>query len=246
MKRCFLAPDKWQEDTAFLSEAESRHLIGVLRAHAGTQIEILDGAGRAGFAEVVDPNKKRAEIRIAAQTIADATVPRRILAQALVREQQMDSLIQKAVELGVHEIWPLQTDHAVVKIRPAETEKKLARWRAVALASCKQSGNPWLPIIAPVRNLTDVLADLQEASGAVCFGALQANAHPLPTYFGRLRQENCPQVTMLIGPEGDFSAAEIKALLAAGAHPVTLGPRVLRVETAALFFLAALEYAWMN
>ena len=246
MKRCYLASENWQEGSAFLSEAESRHLVGVLRARAGERIEVLDGAGRVGTAEILEPNAKRTEVRILSQTTMEPQVPRRILAQALVRDQQMDSLIQKAVELGVHEIWPLQTDHAVVKIRPADAAKKSARWQAIALSSCKQSGNPWLPIIAPVRKLTDALVDLREARGAACFGALQPGALPLPTYFGRLRQENCPQVTMFIGPEGDFSATEVAALLAAGVQPVTFGQRVLRAETAALFILAALEYAWMS
>ena len=246
MKRCYLASENWQEGSVFLGEAESRHLVGVLRARAGERVEVLDGAGRIGMAEILEPNAKRAEVRILSQTTIEPQVPRRILVQALVREQQMDSLIQKAVELGVHEIWPLQTDHAVVKIRPADVGKKTSRWQTIALSSCKQSGNPWLPIIAPVRKLTDALVDLREARGAACFGALQPGALPLPTYFGRLRQENCPQVTMFIGPEGDFSATEVAALLAAGVQPVTFGQRVLRAETAALFILAALEYAWMS
>ena len=78
-----------------------------------------------------------------------------------------------------------------------------------------------------------------------CFGALQENAVPLPEFFGPLRRENCPQIAMFIGPEGDFSASEVAALLAAGARPVTFGPIVLRVETAALFILSALQYAWL-
>ena len=133
MKRCYLASENWQEGSVFLGEAESRHLVGVLRARAGERVEVLDGAGRIGMAEILEPNAKRAEVRILSQTIIEPQVPRRILAQALVREQQMDSLIQKAVELGVHEIWPLQTDHAVVKIRPADVGKKTSRWQTIAL-----------------------------------------------------------------------------------------------------------------
>ena len=81
-------------------------------------------------------------------------------------------------------------------------------------------------------------------AGAACFGALQPGAVPLPEFFGRLRWENCPRVALFIGPEGDFSPAEVAALHAAGVQPVTLGPVVLRVETAALFILSALQYAW--
>ena len=243
MIRCYLPRDRWAGALAELDEDESQHLVSVLRAEAGQRIGLLDGAGRTGEAEVVAPHKKRTAVRILAQSSAAPIAPRRILVQALVREQKMDWLIQKAVELGVHEIWPLRADQAVVKIRPAEAGKKAQRWQAIALAACKQSGNPWLPHIAPVRDLGEVLAALPP--GGACFGALQDNAVPLPAYLGRLRRENAPQVAAFIGPEGDFSAGEVAALLAAGVQPVTFGPVVLRVETAALFILSAVQYAWM-
>jgi 16S rRNA (uracil1498-N3)-methyltransferase len=243
MIRCFLPADRWESGAAELDETESKHLSSVMRAKTGDRIGLLDGAGRRGEAEVAVPDKRRTAIRILSQETVAPFAPRRILAQALVREQPMDWLIQKAVELGVHEIQPMQTDHSVVKIRPEESAKKTARWQAIALAACKQSGNPWLPEIAPVRKLPVVLEGLR---GAACFGALQEGAVPLSGYFGRLRRENCPQVVMFIGPEGDFSAAEVERLLAAGVQPVTFGPIVFRVETAAVFILSALQYAWME
>jgi 16S rRNA (uracil1498-N3)-methyltransferase len=238
-----LPSDRWRGATAELDEDESKHLVSVLRAAAGDRIGILDGAGRLGAAEVIAPHKKRTAIRILSQQAVPAFAPRRILAQALVREQKMDWLIQKAVELGVHEIWPLQTDHAVVRIRPEEAGKKSLRWQAIALAACKQSGNPWMPKFAPVRGLAAALDSL--AGNTACFGALQENAVPLPEFFGRLRKEKCPQVAMFIGPEGDFSAGEVAAMLSAGVQPVSFGPIVFRVETAALFILSALQYAWL-
>ena len=245
MIRCFLPAARWARAEAELDEAESKHLSAVMRAQRGDRIGLLDGEGRLGEAEVVSPHKKHAAIRILSRTTVAPFTPRRILAQALVREQKMDGLIQKAVELGVHEIWPLQTDQAVVRIRPEEAEKKSARWQAIALAACKQSGNPWMPEIAPVRKLSAALAASRGVAGAACFGSLQQGAVPLPEFFGRLRKDNCPQVAMFIGPEGDFSAGEVAALLAAGVQPVTFGPIVFRVETAALFILSSLQYAWL-
>ena len=245
MIRCYLPAGRWTDGLAELDEAESKHLAGVLRAQAWDRIEILDGAGQWGEAEVAAPHKKHAALRILSRKSAAPFAPRRILAQALVREQKMDWLIQNAVELGVHEIWPLQTEQAVVRLRPEEAEKKAARWQAIALAACKQSGNPWMPKIAPARKLPEALAALRGAPGAACFGALQPGAVPLPEFFSRLREENCPQIAAFIGPEGDFSAAEVAALRAAGIQPVTFGPVVFRVETAALFILSSLQYAWL-
>ena len=160
MIRCFLASGQWAAGAAELDESESKHLVSVLRAQAGDRIGILDGEGQLGEAEVVAPHKKRTAIRILSRTAVAPVAPRRILVQALVREQKMDWLIQKAVELGAHEIWPLQTEQAVVRIRPEEAAKKTARWQAIALGACKQSGNPWMPRIAPVRGLADALAAL--------------------------------------------------------------------------------------
>jgi len=243
MIRCFLPADQWADEVAELGESESKHLISVLRKKEGAQIEILDGAGRTGTAEVVAPHKKRTTIRIHSQSRAAPFVPRRILVQSLVREQKMDWLIQKAVELGVHEIRPIQTEQTVVRIRPEDAAKKAARWQAIALSACKQSGNPWMPLIHPVRSLKVEVA--APSPGAACFGALQDQSIPLSAYFSRLHEENCPQVTMWIGPEGDFSPAEVEALLAAGIQPVTFGPIIFRVETAALFICSALQYAWL-
>ena len=245
MIRCFLPADRWARAEAELDEAESKHLAGVMRAKAGDRVGILDGEGRWGEAEVVAPHRKRTAIRILSKTEAAPFAPRRVLAQALVREQKMDWLIQKAVELGVREIWPLQTERAVVRIRPEEADKKAARWQSIALAACKQSGNPWMPKIAPAMKLSEALSAVRGAPGAACFGALQPGAVPLPEFLGRLRRENCPQVVAFIGPEGDFSEAETAALQAAGVQPVTFGPIVFRVETAALFVLSSLQYAWL-
>ncbi len=245
MIRCYLNGDRSGGESVELDGAESNHLAGALRVRPGERIGWLDGKGHFGEAEVIVAHKRRTSIRILTRQEATPFAPRRILAQALVREQRMDWLIQKAVELGVHEIWPLQTEHALVKIRLEAAEKKAARWQAIALAACKQSGNPWLPRMAPVRSLADALAALRDLEGAACFGALQEGAVPLPQYFGRLREAGCPQISAFIGPEGDFSPKEVDMLRAAGLQPVTFGPMVFRVETAALFILSAMQYAWL-
>ena len=245
MIRCYLPADRWKDGMVELEEAESKHLAAVMRVQAGDRIGLLDGEGRTGEGEVVEPHRKRTGIRIVSQARMTPVEPRRILVQALVREQKMDWLIQKAVELGVHEIWPLQTERAVVQIRAGEGEKKTARWQSIALAACKQSGNAWMPKITLPRGLEEALASLSQ-NGAACFGALQPGAVALPDFLGPLRREHYPQVAMFIGPEGDFSPGEVEKLLAGGVKPVTFGSMVLRVETAALFILSCVQYAWLE
>ena len=227
-----------------LSEGESNHLCAVLRAEGGSPVTLLDGRGGVAEAELSRPHKKHAQVTIRSAARAAPPVPRRILAQAVIRAERMDWLGQKAVELGgVTEIWPLQTDWCVVRVPPSEAARKADRWRAVAWAACKQSGNPWLPEIAPVMHLDAAIARL--AGRDACFGALQPGAVPLPDCLGALRRAECPELALFIGPEGDFTPAEVEVLRAAGVRPVTFGENVLRVETASLFVLSAVKYAWL-
>ena len=171
--------------------------------------------------------------------------PRRVLVQALVREQKMDWLLQKAVELAVTDILPVQTEQCVVRISAAESSKKQRRWESIARAACLQSGNAWMPDIRPVRSLDAVLPELAKMAPGAAFGALRPGAVPYPVWLRRAKAQNLPAVAVCVGPEGDFSNRESDALLAAGVAPVTLGPTVLRVETASLFMLSALRYEWL-
>lgn len=225
---------------------ESNHLCSVLRAALGEPLELMDGRGGVAQAVLEEGHKKHARVRVTSVARMPAPMPRRILAQAVIREQRMDWLVQKAVELGVGEIWPLQTEYAVVRIRPEEAAKKSQRWQAVAWSACKQSGNPWLPRLEPVQSLASALARMTEGKMEACFGGLQGDAVPLPDYLGRLHKANCGELAVLIGPEGDFSLAEVKALHAAGVAPVSFGPLVFRVETASLFALSAIQYVWLS
>ena len=227
-----------------LSESDSNHLCAVMRAEAGVAVTLLDGRGGIAEAELSRPHRKHAEVVVRSVSRAAPPVPRRILEQAVIRAERMDWLVQKAVELGgVTEIWPLQTDWCVVRVPPADAERKADRWRAVAWAACKQSGNPWLPRIAPAMRLDAAIARLTGRDA--CFGALQPGAVPLPDCLTALRRADCPELAVFIGPEGDFTPAEVSSLLAAGVRPVTLGENVLRVETASLFVLSAIKYAWL-
>lgn len=242
MIRCYVKPGDWAADEVDLDAAESAHLAGVLRVAPGATVGILDGAGHIGLATVLEAHKKHTRLRIVERADAAPRRPRRVLVQALIREHRMDWLIQKATELGVHEIHPMQTAHTIVQIKPPAVQKKLERWQAIALAACKQCGNPWLPEIAPPRSFAELAG--RWSGGAACFGALQEGAEPLAGFLRSRRMADAEQVAAFIGPEGDFSAAEVQQLQAAGVRPVTFGRDVLRVETAALYMLSAIQYEW--
>jgi 16S rRNA (uracil1498-N3)-methyltransferase len=224
-----------------LDDAETRHLSSVMRVAPGAPVELLDGAGRIASALVRAASKKHVDLDILSIRAIPPPAPRRILSVALVREQQLDWIIQKAVELGTSEIRLIQTTNCVVRLSPSDFARKLPRWTAVALSACKQSGNPWLPKILAAPSLEKALA-LRDPDEAGAFGALRPGAIPYARWIADTSALTPPPSarSVWIGPEGDFTPAESDLLAASSIAPVTLGPIVLRVETAALSMLSLL------
>lgn len=162
-------------------------------------------------------------------------LPSITLAQAIPKGKNMDWIIQKSVELGVSNIIPLITDRTIAN----PGDDKVEKWRRVALEACKQCGQNYLPEISQPISLTRWLSN-QTPSQLSLIASLTDAAKPFRETL--LTHRDLASVTILIGPEGDFTSAETKAALAANFQPITLGSLVLRVETAALFTISAIRY----
>jgi 16S rRNA (uracil1498-N3)-methyltransferase len=162
--------------------------------------------------------------------------------QALIKPVGMDLLIQKLTELGVSEIWPIASERSVSK--PSGEKRISHRWESIALSACKQSGQNWLPKIHETAPLDTFLSSPNPAPpvGRI-IGSLQPEAKPLPALLAAVQQTGKPPaLDLLIGPEGDFTPAEIGRARSAGFQPASLGPLVLRSETASLFIASVLHY----
>jgi 16S rRNA (uracil1498-N3)-methyltransferase len=161
-----------------------------------------------------------------------------VLAQALCSSEKMDWIVQKATELGVSEIYPLQTERSVAKLQGVRAEKRTEHWQSVAIAACEQCGRNDLPLIHPPQPLVGwVQSRRQVQESQFIFlpgGATQLNSQAKPI----------GGVALLIGPEGGFSADEASIAQQMNFLPILLGPRVLRTETAALAGLSALQTLW--
>jgi 16S rRNA (uracil1498-N3)-methyltransferase len=236
MARFFLPPDAWHAQ-AQLEEEESRHCAQVLRFTAGDVITVFDGCGRSAAATLRDVRKNAVLLEIGDVLHHPSPRPAIVLAQAVTKGKTMDWIIEKAVELGVSRIVPLVTRHTVVKYDADEAIKKAQKWQKVALEACKQCGQYWMPIVEAPLDGREFLA--QERSGGKIIASLAPGARPLRQVIESL--SCCDQVTLMIGPEGDFSLDETRLALQAGFQPSTLGTLVLRSETAALYALAALR-----
>jgi len=216
-----------------LSADEAHHATHVLRVNTGDTVNVFDGKGHEAQARYGDGGR----LTLLTQTTTPALACRITLAQA-VPKKSMDLIVQKATELGVATIIPLLSERTIVKLD--EDAKKIDRWREIALESCKQCGNNWLPVIEPPRKAHQFLADTGKYDLKL-IASLQPGALPLKRILAELPA--LPQsILILIGPEGDFTPAEISAARGVGCRPLSLGPLVLRAETAAIYTLSILHH----
>ena len=224
--------------TLDLPEAVARHLA-VVRMAPGDELVLFNGVGGQYRARLAEMGKKRAAAEVLAHEAVEVELPYAVtLAQALPEASKMDWIIEKAVELGVAEIQPLAAQRSVVRLSGERAEKRHAHWQGVIVAASEQSGRNRLAQLAPVVDVERWLA-LPAPSPRILLNpradqSLAAWAHA-----------RAPQaLTLMVGPEGGFSPAEEEAALAHGAVALSMGPRVLRTETAALAAMAALNAAW--
>lgn len=238
--RAYAEPGSWKQDEIVLSEDESHHLVHVLRRQTGDVIELFNGAGDFAEASILSLARGIVTARVTGRRHIERRTPLITLIQALPREQKLDFILQKATELGLARLIPVATENAVVRIKADRADDKQARWEKIVLNAAKQCGAAWLPHIESPRNLSSWLGD-RPALDLLVVCALTPDARPLKDVV-RAAKPAPASIGVLVGPEGDFSPAEMDAMLAAGAVPVSLGSTVLRSETAAMYALSALRY----
>jgi 16S rRNA (uracil1498-N3)-methyltransferase len=237
MARFFLSPGAWGEH-AVLAGDEARHAAQVLRLRRGDSVTVFDGRGRSAKAEIAEVSKSELRLVLGETKVRPPFSPEICLAQAVPKGKTMDLIVQKAVELGVNSIQPLITRHTVVQVDGEDASKKAAKWQRVALEACKQCGQDLLPEVAPPVDFSDWIG--KAGADLKIIASLFPGARPLREI---LRAGPVPrQVILLVGPEGDFSTSEGDDAVAGGFLAATLGPIVLRAETAAFFGISALRY----
>lgn len=222
-----------------LPPAAAHHAHRVLRLRVGDAVQIFDGSGHACDASIRTINGKHVEVNITGSYSAPAQTPLHIvLAQAMTSSEKMDWIIQKAAELGAAEVQPVQTRRSVAKLSQERVEKRTEHWRGVVIAACEQSGRNDLMQVQTPLDLSLWLAGAKSIQGSK-FILLPDGA---VTLHSQAKPQN--KITLLIGPEGGFTADEAIMAKQAGFVPILLGPRVLRTETAALAAISALQTLW--
>jgi len=222
--------------TIQLSDFAAQHLGRALRMQAGDPIRVFNGAGGEFDALLDEVGRKRVRVRIGARIDSALESPLRIeLGQGLSRGERMDYAVQKATELGVDLITPLQSERCEVRLSGEREQKRTAHWQAVAVSAAEQSGRTQVPVLGAPQGLADWLQSVDAELKLVLHPEAAAALVDLPA----------PRsVALLIGPEGGLSDAEVAAAQAAGFRALALGPRVLRTETAPVVALSLLQYLW--
>ncbi len=234
-------------DLGVLDAEQSHHCGQVMRQKVGDLLAVFNGQGVEAKARITEIGRDEVKFEILAKATTARTTHPVWLAQALTKPKSMDLIFQKATELGVSELAPLQSDHSVVQVDDEKAEAKLEKWQKLTIEAAKQCGQNWLPTVHAPRSPKDFIAGVPR--GAVkLIASLQAEARPLKTTL----REQLPglkpgtPIVIMVGPEGDFTPAEIGAARSAGFAPVSLGRIILRAETAAFFALSALAYELMD
>lgn len=220
-----------------LPEAVATHVTRVLRLAAGDPITLFDGSG-SDFDAVIEV-ARRTELTVTVGTglPVDRESPLRVLLlQGVSRGARMDTVMQKATELGVHAIQPVYTRRTVVRLDPERGENRLQHWQRVVISACEQCGRSTVPVVHPPLHLADAVAALPGE-----MARLQLD----PVGEASLAQlvGDASAVALAIGPEGGFTPDERALLARAGFGALRLGPRILRTETAPLAALSILQFA---
>lgn len=236
--RFYLAPDQWTSENPALGPEDSHHCADVLRLSVGDALTIFDGEGSVADAVLTEVHRKHCRVRIGERTITPPLRAAITLAQAVPKGKNMDLILQKAVELGASTIVPLLTRRTVVRLDEGDSERKRERWQQIALEACKQCGRNQVPTVTTPCSLEEFLRQPRE--GLLLLASLQPGAVSIKEALKK--PPDHPSITVLVGPEGDFTPEESAAALAAGAISVTLGPMILRAETAALYCLSVLGH----
>lgn len=241
MYRFFIKPEQILEESAYITGSDVNHIKNVLRMKPGEQILVSDGESRDYLCEITELTDTQIKARIVDIEGENRELGARLyLFQGLPKGDKMELIIQKAVELGVYQVIPVETKRSVVKLDAKKAKNKVARWNAIAESAAKQSKRQIIPKVGDVCTFKEALAYAKGLDMAVIPYEEAKDMQYTKQVLAKVKAGM--DVGIFIGPEGGFSEGEIEAATAQEVVPITLGKRILRTETAGLMILSVLMY----
>ena len=245
MHRFYVSPENWDPRALALRGPEAHHARNVLRLGAGDKLVLFNGKGRELTAEIATIGDDEIRLRKLHEAETAPLRCRIVLGQAIPKGKNMDLIVQKAVEIGAAEIAPIISDRTIVQLDSESASQKQTKWQQIAIEAGKQCGQNWLPRVHMPKKLAEFFSALEQPFDLRLIGSLQPDAQQLKKILETYSTEHGDRprsVLMLVGPEGDFTPAELALAHRNGCQPITLGPIILRVETAAIYCLSVLSY----
>jgi 16S rRNA (uracil1498-N3)-methyltransferase len=234
-----VAPGSIDGDSLVLREAEGHHAADVVRLRAGDAARLIDGVGAEAVAVVERVARSAVHVRVVERRTHDrASATELTVFQSLLKGRSFDEVVRRCAELGVAKIVPMSTERSIGRLPDADVDRRLSRWRGIALAAVKQARGVFLPEIArPV--------EIEEAAELIVGSDLAIIAWEEEVEIGlsrALEAHRRGSLALLVGPEGGFAAAEVDSLVVAGGRPVSVGRRVLRADWAAAAIAAMISF----
>jgi 16S rRNA (uracil1498-N3)-methyltransferase len=240
MYRFYLDSIDLKTKKAFISADEAKHAYKVLRLKKNDQVTGFDGKGNQYDAVLESINSQKAVLAIQTFFHVKPQLPKITLAAAIPKQAKFEAIIDKATQLGVDMVIPMISERTIVKPGLLKQDDKIKRWQKIAIEAAKQCGCLYVPLIAPLHKFNQVAKNADKFD--LCLiAALDKNTLGLKQVLKNKPAEN---VLILIGPEGDFTAAEVEFARNCQAIAVSLGTNILRCETAAAMLVAVLNYEW--
>lgn len=241
MYHFFVDPEQISREEVRILGNDVNHMKNVLRMQAGEQITVSDGNGMEYLCRIRELSSEAVYADILESHRAEAELPSPlILYQGLPKGDKMELIIQKAVELGVSRIVPVSTKRCVVKLDAKKADARRKRWQAIAESAAKQSGRSVIPEVAPLITYEKALQEAAKLDVRLIPYEHARGMEETKKILGKI--ERGQSVGIFIGPEGGFEEAEVDAAMGQGVHPITLGRRILRTETAGLCILSVLMF----
>lgn len=241
MQHFFVIPEQVGETEIYVTGQDVNHMKNVLRMKIGEQVEISDGNNKKYLCEVSAYEEEQAVLRILEIREADTELKSRLyLFQGLPKNDKMELIVQKAVELGAYEVIPVSMKRCVVKLDAKKAAKKVERWNSISESAAKQAGRSIIPKVSDVVSYREALERAGQLDVVLVPYELEEGMAETKKLLHQIQPGQ--SVGIFIGPEGGFEREEVEQAIEVGAHPVTLGRRILRTETAGFTMLSILMF----
>jgi 16S rRNA (uracil1498-N3)-methyltransferase len=240
MRRFYIDPTELQKPDPMITGPDARHMLQVLRHKPGDQVTLIDGSGHEYLAMIGSISKSMASFKILNKKWSDTASPLEIIAaQGFLKDKKMDVIVRHLTELGISRWIPIISERSVARPDNRRMTERIRRWETIAIEALKQCGLSKQPVISPAMTFNELIRDPEPSDGKIIFWEEETRS------LADLFPGNHPvKLLILIGPEGGFSPEEAAQAVEAGFKCVSLGPRILRAETAAVAACTLMQYLY--